>query len=152
MNEPTVASVLDGYFADGRSLRPAPFFTVWEASEQDVDEVLALILPLVLRRTEPCFVETGFVLEPEELGVGEWRRLNDHLWAAPPHLDPAAFLDSRLHCTFANYLLYQAAEPREIPSLPWWGAAATRRRRQRYSAQALVDGLRLAGVRFGIAV
>ena len=149
----TVITVLDQLVVDKIIEKPSQDFAVWEAnSPHRVAAVLRGIMPFVLQASPPSYLSIPVDEVPENLGAGRWVRAPGGEWIIPADLDLEAFLASSVHDE-GNYLIYQRSEPLlDGPQLPWWGFAATRRQRQKYSAKALVDGLFAARVHIAIAV
>jgi hypothetical protein len=65
------------------------------------------------------------------------------------------FLGSELHAA-GNYAIYQRKAGALLeglpPNLPWWGMPSWRRARERWSAEALITGLRQVAVSAAVAV
>jgi len=136
--------------------RPAAPWRVWEARGHDrVDRVLTAVLAEARSDRRAWYLQPDSVLGPDALGPGSWVSAGNGQWRLPLDLRADAFLASELHVA-GHYAIYQregGALPDGLPpDLPWWGMASWRRARERWSADALITGLRQAAVGAAIVV
>jgi hypothetical protein len=136
--------------------RPAAPWPVWQVKGLErVDRILRAVLAEALRDRRAWYVQADSVSHPEELGAGSWSSAGKGQWLVPFDFHPDGFLDSPLHGA-GNYAIYRLEDgvlSEGLPAvLPWWGMASWRRARKRWSAEALITGLRQANVGAAVVV
>lgn len=129
---------------------------VWEVDgDARVSRILAAVLTEACGDGRTWYLQADSSVGSDELGPGSWASVGNGQWLLPSDLDVDGFLDSDLHVA-GQYAIYQredGALPDGLPpDLPWWGIASSQRARERWSAEALIGGLRQAAVGAAIVV
>jgi hypothetical protein len=146
------------------AVRPAPNWPVWHVDGYDeVSGTLVTVLAETLNAQERWFLnhwdESG---DPNSEGspryprpLPPWKSVDSRQWEVPLELRPDDFVTS-----YAHHIGFYALYGRERgalggglnPALPWFGPPCWRRQRKRWSAEALVVGLRSDAVSAAIVV